>query len=582
MFSFGRLGAPAKFAPLPEPVLPPGAIGVWYSTSYQDSPRRVIPNAVSATPVSANLITGPRRVFGHSDLWGIVSGTITANAAAGPDGEVSAAALSGADNWYFRPGRPGTIPAGTYTLAVDIKRNAATDQQFTFCGDYTQLPKSAVQTATAAWQRFAYTFTLPSPGELGRVLIWSATGSGTADILIDNYALYAGTSDLGAEVLDGHMVLGASGFDASPPVTGGEVDFSTGGWGLVQFAAAHDLTNAATACALIRRDSATSYEGLLSEIQSYSEFTFASAVADHPHWYFGGVVMSPDQQAGMWHLNGLGYHMLSLRRTSTAVELWLDDCRLVSTTGTASTVSIRDLFAGIVASVAFTAPYKLHAMGLWDRSLSDTEIGQVLEKFQSTAVAAGLTAGKVQRLLVAEGDSITAGQDSAAYAVGAHLSTVTPGFNYAVLGSNLSHLVARATAVDAVLPADRTGRTFLLYVLLGANDIGSGMTTGQVDTWLTSFSAYLDARRAAGWKVVLGTILPSASADRNTNRNYANPILRTWVGTHCDALADYAADATIGPDSAGANTTWFPDGLHPSATYSNLMEPILRAAINSL
>jgi hypothetical protein len=81
----------------------------------------------------------------------------------------------------------------------------------------------------------------------------------------------------------------------------------------------------------------------------------------------------------------------------------------------------------------------------------------------------------------------------------------------------------------------------------------------------------------------LGTLPPRADAGFNALRATVNTTIRTWVGTLCDVIFDFAADPTVGTDAAGSNTTYYPDGVHPTATVQQTyFEPIYRAAINSL
>lgn len=117
-------------------------------------------------------------------------------------------------------------------------------------------------------------------------------------------------------------------------------------------------------------------------------------------------------------------------------------------------------------------------------------------------------------------------------------------------------------------------------MLLGANDLTNESLN--VATWLSDFAAYCDARRAAGWKVVAATILPSTNASVTAKRGTVNTALRSWVGVHADAIADFAADATMGPDAAASDTTYYADGVHPTAAGHALLEPIMTAAINGL
>jgi hypothetical protein len=127
--------------------------------------------------------------------------------------------------------------------------------------------------------------------------------------------------------------------------------------------------------------------------------------------------------------------------------------------------------------------------------LSDTELGNARALLQQRAATSSLTITPAARVYVAEGDSIT-GAFTYSYPylfATSHASPAVWGANYAVAGSGLSDLNARAAMVDGILPANRTGRTFILSVLNGANDLtlwpGASDAAAMAD-YLTQFAAY--------------------------------------------------------------------------------------------
>jgi hypothetical protein len=134
----------------------------------------------------------------------------------------------------------------------------------------------------------------------------------------------------------------------------------------------------------------------------------------------------------------------------------------------------------------------------------------------------------------------------------------------AVSGSGLSALTNRLPKVDQC-----NGE--VITVLIGANDLNNWQRTAA--QWLTQLWTYTDALRAKGYKVAVGTVLPRCGSpdgatfdtEHNRRRNtVANPGIRAAVGTHIDAVIDYAADPVMGPDSAPCNRALYYDGLHPT------------------
>jgi lysophospholipase L1-like esterase len=268
---------------------------------------------------------------------------------------------------------------------------------------------------------------------------------------------------------------------------------------------------------------------------------------------------------------------LTHRYDGVTRELWLDDVRLHISAGTAGGVSLQDLGVGFILNNANTTNLKMQALALYGRALTDAEIVDVYANFrQNSAVDVGLD----YNVYVAEGDSIT----SPAISTGAYplmysnnATRRTFGAIRAFAGSTVATLVSRAALVDAVIPESLDGRKFILSVMIGRNDFAMDQAT-----WLASLADYLDARRAAGWKVVLCTILPSTISGFNAWRNTLNDTLRTWVGIHCDALCDTAADATMGVDSAASDVALYGDGTHPTAAGQANLEAIIRPVLNGI
>lgn len=128
----------------------------------------------------------------------------------------------------------------------------------------------------------------------------------------------------------------------------------------------------------------------------------------------------------------------------------------------------------------------------------------------------------------------------------------------------------------------------VVTLLIGANDMYNGQLSVTLDMWLAKVWAYTDSLRAQGYKVAMGTILPqningtAYMTEFNRRRPIANAAIRAAVGTHIDAVIDFAADPTIGPDAAAKNTALYPDGLHPSASAQATMATIYGPVVDQL
>lgn len=158
-------------------------------------------------------------------------------------------------------------------------------------------------------------------------------------------------------------------------------------------------------------------------------------------------------------------------------------------------------------------------------------------------------------------------------------------YNYAVGGTTLNPSgtntlvsVSRLAQVNAIGPRFYP----VISVLIGRNDMGDVGQAWDQTTFLNEYIAYLDARRSGGYRTICATVLPSTAANINTRRNAVNPTIVGWLGTHCDAIADFAANATIGPDAAASDTTYYSDGTHPTNAGQAILTTIMTTALQSL
>jgi lysophospholipase L1-like esterase len=131
-------------------------------------------------------------------------------------------------------------------------------------------------------------------------------------------------------------------------------------------------------------------------------------------------------------------------------------------------------------------------------------------------------------------------------------------------------------------------------ILAGTNDINalaSGSIVGGATTvWGTGTSGmlgYIQAQKATGWTMVVGTLTPRTwggtttdQSQKETERLAYNQLIRDNAAAEGYTVADYANIAEFSPIS----TTYFPDNLHPNALgYSKmaaLLAPIVEALIN--
>ena len=574
-----------------------GLIGAWYADEYSSSSRKVIPNAATATPVSTNLLTAPRRLFNNTTYWGQSNCTITdTNATDWNSTANQASTVSGTGFWYLRPSEYSgfaALAAGTYTCAIWAKRAAAagSDQQFRMSTYNTA--SSSNFTATTSWQRFTWTFVWGG-GNLNLMVMRSIDDATAGQFEISDVHLFAGSSDLGASELPaGHMYLGNGNTDTKPAVSGGVLDLSSAGYALTQLASPQTLTNYTVLAVSAKASAAGSnLQALFSKVQDYTSFTVATSNGTSIGTQFSGTGVGTDGEA--WSANDTEYYNRyeffaeTFDGSNHVYTTGKTDTRSIAQAGGSSTVA--DLWTGCLLNTSITTKNKIVALALYNRALTKAEKETALAALTTRAATSGITVINDERIYVIEGHSIPFGTlaTGGSYAVRQFGLTTNPikGSLRAVAGAQLADLVSRAAAVDAIIPSSGKGsRKYVLSVQIGRND--GGIATA---TFLASLQSYLAARRAAGWYVILETNLPSTAVSWTAWRTTVNAAIRSWgTGIYYDALMDWDTVGGIGgdsdpgtPDSGSTSaTTNYADGTHPNGTGAALMASNFTSLLNT-
>jgi len=155
--------------------------------------------------------------------------------------------------------------------------------------------------------------------------------------------------------------------------------------------------------------------------------------------------------------------------------------------------------------------------------------------------------------------------------------------NLGVPGQTTQMMAADAAAeVDALYDSARPASVLVCWE--GTNDLSYG-TARPYDAQeaYRGLAAYCEARQRAGFRVVICTVLPrERSAAFNEARNALNAELRAHWRSFADALADVAANETIGGDGAEADTTYYRDTVHLTAAGYALVAREVAAAVRPL
>lgn len=194
--------------------------------------------------------------------------------------------------------------------------------------------------------------------------------------------------------------------------------------------------------------------------------------------------------------------------------------------------------------------------------------------------------GVVSHQVICDGDSITAGYSSNTSPWPAQLESLMGGDwrhqNLGVVAQTIVSMASDATTQVNVMFNPNLSSN-IVCAFGGTNDLFFGAT---VATLQTNYQNYCAARQSAGFEVVAFTILPRSEggvpgtfeADRQT----FNTWLRANYATFADALADVAADTTIGDSGDELNTTYYQDRVHPTNAGAAIIAGIAQTAIAGL
>jgi hypothetical protein len=186
-----------------------------YSATANQSVANIVSGA--GTPAT-NIFRMPRRNFNGNGVgipWAASggTGTITDNNGVGWDGSNEASTLNmtspgGTNPWQIGYSDNSNLPAGTYTIAVNVKSNSGSNEVFRF---NESVGFSPTQTATTSWTRVKHTFTAASPFSITNESLMADfvtnpyADSKNANLIAMDLDLYPGSTDLEPVAPDSHF-----------------------------------------------------------------------------------------------------------------------------------------------------------------------------------------------------------------------------------------------------------------------------------------------------------------------------------------------------------------------------------------
>lgn len=576
------------------------ARGVWYADDYQlvAGCKRTLPNAVTVadTPVSTNLFAWPRRCYGGgSAMWnpGGFASITPANATA-PDGSTDASTLvvdAGGAGWRLEQYIDG-LPNGTYTMGAWV-RLASGSGTFKFVQPFGTPQESTDQTPTGTWQRFSWTFTQAGGYRLFRLIGPAAT----CTLEIVDVTLYPGAVDLGSESLAGHLSAVRTD-NWNTHYAGGLWVMSDGGVSAVSFADRYS-TDAITILACVRPEAG--WDGRVNPykawISNYEDDSLQVGNSVGGGQGNAGIDIGPlgggtnsrlgQDQTNPFLLDREGHQLAVFAHTwdraSQVCDGWVNGVKLLTKTSVDRDAApgFADFFINWYAHSSHPGYHSYYALAIYDRVLSDAEIGRGTEHIQARCLAAGNDAAGMPKILLIEGDQVA---QLYPYTATADFSPMVRGADYTSTNATIAQLAARASRIAGVVAQAPAGTDVFVHVDVGRWEMGMG--TGGSAATLTALAAYCDSLRTAGCLVTVATMIACQHSDQVTfdaDRALFNAGVVTWVGVHCDAVVDLAVDADLGPDGSWSDATYFEaDGIRLKQAGADIAAALLVTAVDGL
>jgi len=473
-----------------------------------------------------------------------------------------------------------TIPAGQYTLSLWVKSNNGSSQAIRFEGPTGTL--STDKTVTTSWTQVNQTFT--STGSSTNIAIRNDTAGNALDILIDGLKINTGTSLTTYKSPDFDLVFG---FEGTPEVAYDPIwqannielnainQFLHG-----QSQVTRSLTNISVHVLIELFDTSSEQGYFLNTPFGDNTLQFIigpGTTADTsftPSFTFGNITA---RCLTNFIADGKIHHLCGTY-DGTSVKFYIDKVLFAETTYSLGIQSLNKILMGdnpLVGGRGFKG--KVYYAAIFSAAHNQSQINDQYSALNNLLILRGLSMTRANNFIMWEGDSISTVGSNGLYPRMANrqLNESVLSENKATVGAQVSTLTARASTIDAYLSNGFSKN--ILHVLIGTND----MTGIDGTTFYNNLKTYCLARRAAGWKVVACTPLACDRPNYASRRAVAAGLIR-GDNSFYDALVDFAADTTFGPDSSATNTTLFADGVHPTTYGYTLMAPIVANVVNTL
>jgi lysophospholipase L1-like esterase len=201
----------------------------------------------------------------------------------------------------------------------------------------------------------------------------------------------------------------------------------------------------------------------------------------------------------------------------------------------------------------------------------------------------------VPNLLMADGDSLTAGNGASDYLTHAIVTGSYPTQLVPLLGSTWA-LINRGVSGQTVVQMESNAATKIdvnfstlstnkaLVAWGGTNDLAIGGSSA--NQAYADYKTYCSNRVAAGWKVISATLLPRSptgiSASFEADRQTVNTKIRSGYRSFSHVLADIAADNRVGDALDQNDTTYYNgDKIHLNDTGNAIMATLVNSKVST-
>lgn len=542
-------------------------------------------NRVYDIPNHNQMFSYSEQLFSKSP-WGNDGVTLTEGVALNPFGTATTATRVNATTSLKRLYQTTlTFTAQPYTISVYAISASATNQTFRFAhNDSGSTVFSGDNTVTTNWQRFTHTWTATAGTNKIAYITYYDTSTNNYDIYIYGPQLEAGSSATAYETPNYHVQLGKyTMVDSLDPTwtSGTSLDYPANAYGTCLTYLPSTISNF-TAYATVKwtRAPVNVHTGIFFTDGNFRLGVQGSTIGttnNVPDFYFNGNESTVNTvNVNQFPLNQ--WHTMVSCRQGTSFKTYIDDLLVNDVTIAATNTALVNLFNyGNYQDLLKPWAGEIGELLFYDTAHSKLQVFYTTGALRLRMQEKALSINPVEKFALMEGDSITATVAVTSYCKRAVFLS-SPTFSYyntATSGATPTIVASRAASDDAYLLNNTCSRR--------KNILSVFITNGpDTDTnYFNNVKTYCQARQAAGWKVIMCTITPSTAVGFNAARNTQNTAIRADPSFY-DALSDFAADPTMGPDAAASDTSLYSDGKHPTNLGHSILAPIWRAAFDSL